>query len=286
MEPDPYPYNFNSGGEVGPLDISPSQTAVGVPAMRPGSADHLFASYSADTRSRTIPSLLAVTPESSSSSVPVIISSGATPIEIPSRNSISTGSTTSSSEGGSPVEKLGVAIEAISLDRGRDRSTTPIQLVIPPETQWSSLLGSGEQIVFYSSVEVRSRRRRLTASLLPAQHRPKIRHLILTSSRLLLVKVKPGRSVVLKNEALFRPLSKDKESERKDGKIVVTDVVAKGQNVFIVMTTGKPQQYAWQEASLVEKWITEIHNAVNQTSPRSRTESPISTSRAPLKPPL
>ncbi len=58
------------------------------------------------------------------------------PIEIPSRNSISTGSTTSSSEGGSPVEKLGVAIEAISLDRGRDRSTTPIQLVIPPETQW------------------------------------------------------------------------------------------------------------------------------------------------------
>ena len=100
----------------------------------------------------------------------------------------------------------------------------------------SNLLTPGEQIIFHSSVEVRSRRRRLTASLLPAQHKPKIRHLVLTSTRLLVVKVKPGRSVVLKSETFFRPVSKDKEPERKDGKVFVTDVTAKGKNGFIVMT--------------------------------------------------
>ncbi|KLO20381.1 kinase-like protein [Schizopora paradoxa] len=289
MEPDPYPYNYNVGGEIGPigpLDISPMHINMVPPETHSGTSGHLFASYYADPRSRAIPSLSIGGPDDN---LPTIIASSATPINIPTRHSTSTGSTTSSSEGGSPVDKLGSAMEAISLDRGRDRSTTPIQLVISPDVQWSNLLGPGEQIIFHSSVEVRSRRRRLTASLLPAQHKPKIRHLVLTSIRLLVVKVKPGRSVVLKSETFFRPVSKDKEPERKDGKIFVTDVTAKGKNGFIVMTTGKPQQYAWQETSLVEKWIAEIRNSIqsaSRSSSRSRTTSLSSGSHTPLKPPL
>lgn len=44
----------------------------------------------------------------------------------------------------------------------------------------------------------------------------------------------------MKSETFFRPVSKDKEPERKDGKIFVTDVTAKGKNGFIVMTVSIP----------------------------------------------
>lgn len=44
------------------------------------------------------------------------------PIDVP----VDTGSSTSSSEG-SPVEKLGAALEAIRIDRGRNRAQTPVQ---------------------------------------------------------------------------------------------------------------------------------------------------------------
>lgn len=60
------------------------------------------------------------------------------PIDVPirgKRDSISTGSATSSSDG-SPVEKLGVALEAVGLNRGRNRAQTPIQLNSRPDDEW------------------------------------------------------------------------------------------------------------------------------------------------------
>jgi 3-phosphoinositide dependent protein kinase-1 len=54
------------------------------------------------------------------------------PIDVP----VDTGSSTSSSEG-SPVEKLGAALEAIRIDRGRNRAQTPVQgNVRIPEIDW------------------------------------------------------------------------------------------------------------------------------------------------------
>jgi len=51
---------------------------------------------------------------------------------------------------------------------------------------------------------------------------------------LLLVKVKPGRDVVVKVECFFRPVSK--ETDKKDGKAIVTDVMPKGQHGFVITT--------------------------------------------------
>jgi 3-phosphoinositide dependent protein kinase-1 len=47
------------------------------------------------------------------------------PIDVPNVP-VDTGSSTSSSEG-SPIEKLGAALEAIRIDRGRNRAQTPVQ---------------------------------------------------------------------------------------------------------------------------------------------------------------
>lgn len=60
------------------------------------------------------------------------------PIDVPlreKRDSLSTGSATSSSDG-SPVEKLGVALEAAGLNRGRNRAQTPIQGNSGPDEEW------------------------------------------------------------------------------------------------------------------------------------------------------
>lgn len=59
------------------------------------------------------------------------------PIDVPGvPSTVETGSSTSSSDG-SPVEKLGVALEAMKVDRGRDRGPTPVQGNGPsPEVDW------------------------------------------------------------------------------------------------------------------------------------------------------
>lgn len=55
---------------------------------------------------------------------------------IPNVETASAGSATSSSDG-SPVEKLGAALEVMEVDRGRNRAQTPLQANVPPaESDW------------------------------------------------------------------------------------------------------------------------------------------------------
>ena len=236
-----YPF-AGGGGEIGPLDDVPSDVV-------PPQASPLKGIAPVDeteTRGRlglSVPSPN-VTNGIQQSSHPIDISSHSSG----TRDSIvSSGSASSSSEG-SPVGRLNAAIGAISLstepDRGRDRATTPIQLTVPPDAEWDALLTPGEKLVFHAPVELKSRTRRLTATLFPisaTQNRPKMRHLILTTQRLVCVKVKRGRKVTVKNEALLRSPSpaagKERDREKDmDSRPVITSVVAKGQRAFIIMT--------------------------------------------------
>lgn len=117
-------YEFTNGtDEIGPLDSVP------VPSDA--------ARYAADVDAAELRGWMGLTP---AYTMPVrgaafeLVESQ--PVNIPARNnSISTGSSTSSSED-SPVDRIGAAMEAMALDRGRDRATTPIQLAVPAELQW------------------------------------------------------------------------------------------------------------------------------------------------------
>lgn len=61
---------------------------------------------------------------------------GSEPIDVPNGKAENS-STGSSSEGGSPIEKLGAALEAIKMNRGRNRVPTPLQGNATPEIDWS-----------------------------------------------------------------------------------------------------------------------------------------------------
>lgn len=181
---------------------------------------------------------------------------GSEPIDVPRRlgDTYSIGGSTTSSSEGSPVDRLGAAVEALELNRGRDRGRTPIQGNGPGDDHnWSvlwaamtvfvtylsdrsSLLQPGEIILFNSKVETLTRGRRLTASRLfpiPAPRKTKkIRHLILTTHRLVCLKQKKGRTVVIKTESVLQRGSLDKGKERE----AVVSVESRGDNEFVVAT--------------------------------------------------
>lgn len=238
-------YPFVGGGdEIGPLDPVPLPN--GLPSL------HVLPKDPEEMRGRVggpstltapmIPSSTASSPSTAPINIDVKESSSA-PVDIPLRGSVSSNGSSSSSEG-SPIDRLTSAIlENLHIDRGRARATTPIQFegVSDPDAQWTPILEPGELIVFHSPVELKSRTRRLTATLLPipvSQYRPKIRQLVLTTRRLVCVKYKVGRKVEVKTEVLLRAVGKDKEGkeDKKDTRPIITDVVPKGQKTFIVMT--------------------------------------------------
>jgi 3-phosphoinositide dependent protein kinase-1 len=157
-----------------------------------------------------------------------------TPLRVPRgmRDSYAT-----SSSDGSPVEKLGAALEAIGIHRGRlrTRSPTPARgspssaeapdwyvsyfpifhnccarvlngIEIPPYR--SSVLNVGEAMQFHAPVEETALKRRTSRLLLPlpvSQRKPKVRELALTSHRLVSLKpLKSGRGVGIKAEFVVR----------------------------------------------------------------------------------
>jgi len=183
------------------------------------------------------------------------------PIDVPA----DTGSSTSSSEG-SPVEKLGAALEAIRIDRGRNRVQTPVQGNRLPDVDWSSLLSHNELNLFTSRVEARAMRRR-ASRLIPitvSPLKPKIRQLMLTSQRLICVKQRDHGVLSIKCELTFRPANVNvngKEKE-KDSRIFIIGVEAKTDREFVVLTTGKSQTYAAPDASLASTWVDKITSAL------------------------
>jgi len=206
------------------------------------------------------PAVPAVVPTSKPIAVP------APPVQ---QDVFATGSTTSSSEG-SPIEKLGAALEAAL--RGRGRNHTPVQGNGLVDLNWSdfcrcfvlfwglpiifrsSILLPGEGIRFQSLVSTSSLKRRPSKLLsITTKKKAKSRMLLLTNTRLICLKIeKGGRVLAIRGEWVFpmvttgkeNPKSErpkpEKEKERKKRKDslnqTVISVDPKGEKEFFVLT--------------------------------------------------
>ncbi|CAL1706788.1 unnamed protein product [Somion occarium] len=194
------------------------------------------------------------------------------PIDIPPRtirDSYSTGSTTSSSDG-SPVDKLASALDGVELNRGRNRAQTPIQGHAPSkDEEWSNLLQSGETVIFNANVETSPLRRRASRLLAMAvAPRRKSRELVLTDRRLFCLKHKPGRPYSVRYEFPLRLPLKEKESRYH-----VTGVEPKGDREFVVLTQSKSHSFVASSPSLASIWIRKIREAIENESKRKERNS-------------
>lgn len=185
-------------------------------------------------------------------------------------------STTSSSDG-SPIEKLGAALDALKMDRGRNRVQTPVQgnghLL---EVDLSSLLLSDEKIMFTSRVEARAIRRRASRLILISVSplKPKVRQLILTSHRIVSVKQRERGILSKKCELFFRPSSTSVNGisgKEKDSRIFIVGVEAKTDREFVVLTSGKSQTYAASDSSIASTWVDKIRSALESNRQPVRT---------------
>ncbi|TDL22557.1 kinase-like protein [Rickenella mellea] len=253
-----------------------------------------------------------------------------TPMQM--RTSRSAGSSSSSSSG-SPIERMSSAMDGLRLGvdadespRGRDRALTPIashhdilssgasprrsaeSANTTADSGIASLpLSPGETLIFHSSIDVPSRARRLTATLLPralplplqlqSQPQAKHRHLVLTSERVLCVKMKPRAGgvggaggggvgevdVVVKSEAFLKETKKEKE--KKDARAVVLDVAPSGERGFVIITSSKSQTFSAETSALAKRWLREIRVVLEGTNSgdtppgerSSRSASPLKT---------
>ncbi|PSR71767.1 hypothetical protein PHLCEN_2v12371 [Hermanssonia centrifuga] len=190
------------------------------------------------------------------------------PIDVPFRpnglrDSYSTGSATSSSEGSPPSGGLDAVLE-----RGRNRAQTPIQGNGPThdDEEWSSLLLSGESVLFNTIVEKSALRRRASRLLAMAgAPRRKTRELVLTDQRLMCVKHKPGRPFELSSEWTLRPGEKD-----KDLKHTIVGVEPKGEREIVVLTGTKSHPFITSSSSLSSTWIRKIREALETHGPASK----------------
>ncbi|KAF8891705.1 kinase-like domain-containing protein [Infundibulicybe gibba] len=207
----------------------------------------------------------------------------------PLRESPTTASASSSSEGS---EKLNSLMESIHLgplgpsqrlspdsaqrntspdaERGRKHEMTPVQGNGPAGTfdPLSYLtLPEGETIVFNSTVEARTLRRR-ASRLIPlpvSPSKPKNRQLILTNRRLLCLKLRrkgPVDSISVKSELTLRASEKLKEKDKeRESRGIVANVERKGDKEFVVLTSSKSYSYATDSSALANSWAEKI-NAV------------------------
>ena len=107
-------------------------------------------------------------------------------------------------------------------------------LVFTVEDARSPLLQPGETVVFKSTVRPRTMRRHGSMLLhIPVPPiKPKARMLILTTERLLCLKLKPTGSVpTIKSRFVLRAPDKGKDSQN-----VITSAEPKGQREFVVKT--------------------------------------------------
>lgn len=205
------------------------------------------------------------------------VSPASKPIPVPTQSApqdqFATGSATSSSEG-SPIEKLGAALEAAL--RGRNRHQHPILGIGLVDPDWSSILLPGEEIQFQSLVTTSSLKRRPSRLLsLATKKKAKTRVLILTNIRLLCVKVEKGGKVVTiraqwtiqkptipKERPSNEKLKPDKEKEKKKGKDnanqTITSVELKGEKEFVVLTATKSHSFAAEDPDSRSKWVSNI----------------------------
>ncbi|KAF8494664.1 kinase-like protein [Russula emetica] len=200
-----------------------------------------------------------------------------TPLRVPRamRDSYAT-----SSSDGSPVEKLGAALEAIGIHRGRlrTRSPTPARgsLSSAEAPDWSSVLNVGETMQFHAPVEETALKRRTSRLLLPlpvSQRKPKVRELAITSHRLVSLKpLKSGRGVGIKAEFVLREFqgqlaagSPGREKRSKGDEVRrVTGVERKGTKEFVVLTTTQSGFFVAESEAAADAWVKRISEALQQ----------------------
>ncbi|KAH9983613.1 kinase-like domain-containing protein [Russula compacta] len=189
-----------------------------------------------------------------------------------------------SSSDGSPVEKLGAALEAMGIHRGRLRTRSPTPARGAPSSvdapDWSSVLGVGETILFHAQVEETALKRRTSRLLLPlpvSQRKPKVRELALTSHRLVSLKpLKSGRGVGIKAEFVLREAEQrrgqsmggssgrgsEKRSKGDEARGRVTGVERKGDKEFVVLTTAKSGFFVAESEAAADAWVQRIAEAL------------------------
>ncbi|KAI0958424.1 hypothetical protein AcV7_004251 [Taiwanofungus camphoratus] len=202
----------------------------------------------------------------------------ARPIDVPKAtvvDSYSTESATSSSDS-SPIERLGAALEATGLDRGRNRAQTPIQgNGLPVEFQLSLLL-PGESVVFNTTITPSGPKRRASRLLAMAVAPKKIktRDLVLTTHRLICLKEKPSRGVLIRTEVFVQPCERD-----KDGRNTITSIEPKGELEFVVMTPAKSHCFLAASPTIASTWIRKIRDALRTCAPATNNVRHPSNSR-------
>ncbi|KAI9456307.1 kinase-like protein [Russula earlei] len=186
-----------------------------------------------------------------------------------------------------PVEKLGAALEAMGIHRGRLRTRSPTPARGVPSsaealdwelnvfTHRSSVLSVGEKMLFHAPVEETALKRRTSRLLLPlpvSQRKPKARELALTSHRLLCLKaLKSGRGVGVKAELGLgdhpsQPAGSGREKRTKgdDARRTVTGVERRGVKEFVVLTTAKSGFFVAESEAAADAWVQRIAEALRQ----------------------
>jgi len=186
-----------------------------------------------------------------------------------------------SSSDGSPVEKLGAALEAMGIHRGRLRTRSPTPARGSASSadmpDWASALSVGETLQFHAPVEETALKRRTSRLLLPlpvSQRKPKARELALTSHRLLCLKpLKNGRGIGIKAEFVLREFQgqiaaaspgREKRSKGDDVRRMVTGVERKGAKEFVVLTTTQSGFFLVESETTADAWVKRITNALQR----------------------
>ncbi|KAK7035252.1 serine/threonine protein kinase [Paramarasmius palmivorus] len=166
-----------------------------------------------------------------------------------------------------PTSRLPSDTSINEYERGRRQTMTPIQGNGPRIDLVSLLdLAEGETILFRSSVEARSIRRR-ASRLLPlasVQMKPKTRELILTSRRLVCLKLreKTPEIITLKAELLLpveSTSSSPKDGKEKETRSVVSSAELKGDREFVVLSSSKNYHYATLDPQAAAIWVEKIN---------------------------
>ncbi|KAJ3572382.1 hypothetical protein NP233_g3109 [Leucocoprinus birnbaumii] len=153
-------------------------------------------------------------------------------------------------------------------ERGRNPTPSPKQgHGLPLELDLARILKllPDEAVIFSSVIEECSMRRRASKLIPLVPHaKPKTRHLVLTSRRLVCLKQKQKPSEIsLKFELALKGPEKLKEKDKeKEPKGIIGSVQRKGERQFVVLTTTKTYNFAAPTPELIQQWLNKLNEAL------------------------
>ena len=79
----------------------------------------------------------------------------------------------------------------------------------------------------------------------------------------------------MKSEYGLRPSEKEKEKDRqKEERIMVTEVVLKGERGFVLLTTSRSAFFLAQDQTAAENWVEKISEALKVHGQQARERKP------------